>query len=151
MNKIVILTFLAVFLVSCRNESEYLIKGKWSIDTISYRENEVRGCFLSNIIEFKNEEVDLPIAENMCDSLIKKANDRFGQWEMIDNSEKRKLKINTPNEVFSGSHSFRFIKDEKNKLLKIELKSDNLFIIARKGLFEYDSNIDVINRVTGSK
>jgi hypothetical protein len=57
------------------------------------------------------------------------------------------MSIESRNKIFSGQHTLLFKKDEPNKLLKMELRSDSLFLVARKGLFYYEGNLKTINKL----
>jgi hypothetical protein len=49
--------------------------------------------------------------------------------------------------LFAGMHRLVFYKDEPNKLLKMEVWSDSLYIVCRKGYFNFDKNIEAINKL----
>lgn len=142
-----------LLLSSCGNKIDKTINGNWSIDTIYYKNYDVRSCFYSSLIRFEDERiVKLPISENHCNEVISNSKNEFGDWKIIQSANLKdtlplQLKIATNNEFFSGIHHIVFYKDELNKLLKMEIWSDSLYIVCRKGLFDFDSNIDLINEL----
>lgn len=128
----------------CKSKVERTLEGLWSIDTIIYKQYEIRNCILGNVIKFEHPSCDLPTTESYCEGLVEYI--REGQWEVEKtDSIPLVLKIETKNMIFSGVHKMTFRKDEQNKLLKMELRSDSLYVICRKGLFNYDGNQDLVN------
>ncbi len=148
---IVILGFIT--LTSCENKLESVMKGMWSIDTLYFKNNDVKSCFYSNVINIKDDgEIVLPELGNGCEDVIKKTNTKFGNWQIIESTVPNdtmpyKIKITSVNEVFNGNHRMIFHRDEVNKLLKLEIWSDSLYIICRKGLFDYDYNKKLVNEL----
>lgn len=144
-----ILIFIVLFTISCKRKVESTISGWWSIDTIYYNNLEIEGCLLSNSIIFEKGNCELPITENYCGSDVASF-DITGDWKIDKNEIGTFLFIQTENKLFNGNHHIRFFKDEKNKLLMLELKSDSLYLICRKGLFDYDREINLINDLVKS-
>ncbi len=137
---------ISVSFLSCKNKVEETLVGLWSIDTIVYKEYEIRNCLSNNIISFNNDLCDLPISRNRCEGLNEFV--RKGHVDIIFSENSKQplmLKISSSNEIFGGSHRMIFKKDDLNKLLKMELISDSLYLICRKGLFDYDSNTELVN------
>jgi hemin uptake protein HemP len=138
---------------SCRNEVVTTIEGSWSIDTIYYKNYDVKNCLYVNIIDFKKDgEASFPYSGDRCKEVILISENEFGNWKIINSSNVNdtlpfRIKIVTENQLFTGTHKIVFYKDEPNKLLKMEIWSDSLYIVCRKGLFNYDKNIDLINRL----
>ncbi len=131
---------------SCRSKVEEALNGQWSIDTIIYRQYEIRNCLSVNIISFNRDICDLPITRNRCEGLNEFV--RKGMAEVDYNGDSTTplvLKIFSDNEMFGGTHRMIFRKDDENRLLKMELISDSLYLVCRKGLFDYDNNIDLVN------
>ncbi len=121
------------------------MEGSWSIDTIIYKQYEIQNCLSVNIFSFKELSCNLPITRERCEDLVVEYEGE-GQWEVEKtDSIPLVLKIETKNMIFSGVHRMTFRKDEQNKLLKMELRSDSLYVICRKGLFDYDGNQDLVN------
>jgi len=140
-----------LFLSSCKTKIEKTIEGWWTIDTIYFKGYDLNGCLLGNSIEFGiHKQSLLPIAENYCEPIVRHGFDKYAKVEIIQSSIPTdtmplSMKITSENEVFSGIHKFVFYKDEANKLLKMEIWSDSLYIVCRKGLFDFDKNINLIN------
>lgn len=124
--KIKIMFFL-LFCMGCKNENEKMIdklSGQWAIDSISYKnidyKNELRINFM--VLDIENK-ISLPASTNF-------EKDHDTKWFV--NYEKNTLLINSKDEVFNGNYNLIFIKNPKEKLLGIELKSDSTFIRAFK-------------------
>lgn len=138
----VILLFIIIVLLfySCKNRIERAIDGWWIVDVMYYQSYETRICLLSNSIIFTNSEVDLPITGSYCDSLV--VWEERGVWKICKtDTVPFVLIIETENEMFNGAHELRFMKDEKRKLFQMELISRDLYMVASKGLFNFDANI----------
>ncbi len=142
-----------LFFSSCSNEVEKTIQGSWSIDTIYYKNYDVRSCMYVNIIDFnKDGGSSLPYTKDRCNEIITKSDDENGYWEIIKSENPKdtiplRIKITTNNKLFSGIHKIIFHKDQQNELLKMEIWSDSLYIICRKGLYNFHSNIETINEL----
>ena len=133
-----------IIFASCESKVEKTIEGSWSIDTLYYHEYDIRNCVLINVIDFEQFFCELPTTESYCEGLVEYV--REGQWEVEKtDSIPLVLKIKTENAIFSGTHRVIFKKDEQNRLLKMELRSDNLYVVCRKGLFNYDKNEDLVD------
>jgi hypothetical protein len=149
MNKTTILIIalaMFCFFPSCTDKATKALQGWWSIDTLYYQEYDTKICLYSNAINFKNEQVVLPITEDRCEGLS--VYEKKGKWD-IQKTDSIPLLINikTANEIFYGTHQLLFFKDKKNKLLKIKVISKDLYLIARKGLFNYNKNIKLIDEL----
>lgn len=148
-----IILFLGAFalLSSCSDKLDKAMEGSWSIDTIYYKGYDVRVCLSLNVLTYHGNYIaDLPVAHNRCETVIKNSTDRTGSWEIVKSSLPNdtiplRMKFVTGNELFAGTHKIVFYKDLPNKLLKMEIYSDDLYIVARKGLFNFDSNIKMID------
>jgi len=133
-----------IIFASCESKVEKTIEGSWSIDTLYYHEYDIRNCVLINVIDFEHFFCELPTTESYCEGLVEYV--REGQWEVEKtDSIPLVLKIKTENAIFSGTHRVIFKKDEQNRLLKMELRSDDLYVVCRKGLFNYDKNEDLVD------
>lgn len=126
---------------SCENSLKSTVVGWWSIDTVYYRNYEIRSCLLVNSVSFnKDGSVSLPIPQNYCSELISEYNDK-GNWEILPQDKQSLfLSINSKNVIFRGKHQIVFRRDEENGLLMMEIISDSLYVLCRKGLFNYDRN-----------
>ncbi len=137
---------------SCKTEVERVVEGWWTMDTIYYKDYDLRAC-LGNSLNFKIDgESELPTAKNYCEPAVKNNYEKWANIEIVKSSNAKdtiplRIKIITNNEVFAGTHKIVFYKDELNKLLKMEMWSDSLYIVCRKGLFNFDKNIPLINKL----
>jgi hypothetical protein len=135
-----------IMLSGCKSNVENTLEGVWSIDTIVYKGYEIRYCLSSNVISFEEEFCDLANSVNSCEGLLALA--KKGAWQVvynIDSVPPLTLNIRIKNEIFDGTHGMIFRKDEVNKLLKMELRSDSLYVVCRKGLFDYDRSTALMN------
>ena len=150
---LILLVLVGLVFSSCsKNKIENTIDGIWSMDTIYYSKYDIRLCLGNNILEFNRDKSKVPVAMNRCGSFIKKSYDSFAKVEIVDSELENdtipfRLRIKTENEIFSGTHKIVFYKDEVNQLLKMEIFSDSLYIVCRKGLFDFNGNIALINHL----
>jgi hypothetical protein len=131
----------------CSNSNTFeIVEGIWSIDTVLFKHQDVSNCLNLNIINLeKKTNCDFPEIWSSCKELG--INDRNGRWLIVE-SGKGKLKIDiSSNNFFKGSHKIIFIKDEINHLFKMQLESDNLYVVCRKGLLNFNDNIDNIDKL----
>jgi len=139
MKNLVLIT-LVFFFYSCSNVIENSIKGGWSIDTISNNTQELISCLSLNVFEFK--EIKCTIPANYCDTITQI---NLQQTEVPYTVRKTDngyyLKFSTESIFFTDSFKVTFFKDTKEKLLKANLKSENIEIIMRKGMYNFDRNI----------
>jgi hypothetical protein len=144
------------FICSCSNKSkiENVVQGWWTMDTIYYKNHNIRtACLTSNSLFFdEKKKTTLPVAENWCDLFIKNSYDEKADVEVIkspiaNDTIPFRLKIKTGNEIFSGIHKIVFYRDDSNKLLKMEIYSDSLYIVCRKGVFDYYKNAKLIDEL----
>jgi hypothetical protein len=150
-NTLGILVLISLALFSCsKAKINNAIDGIWSMDTIYYRNHDVKLCLSSNIIEFDSRNSQFPVTMNNCGSIMKNSYSRSGEIEIINSEFKNdtipfRIRIKTDNEIFSGVHKIVFYKDEYHQLLKMEIFSDDLYVVCRKGLFNYNNNIKLMN------
>ncbi|RYE13303.1 MAG: hypothetical protein EOP34_09085 [Rickettsiales bacterium] len=152
---IVSLLAFAIILPSCSKSRkvEKAIEGWWSIDTIYYKNRNIRICLGNNVLQFrKGDNSELPAAKNNCGSFIKDSYSTTAHIEVLESELANdtiplRLKIVTKNEIFAGTHKIVFYKDELNQLLKMEVYSDSLYIVCRKGLFNLSSNLALVNEL----
>lgn len=130
-----LLTYLLFFHVSC-NDINSLVDGFWAIDYLEFK-GEYRMLELtSNIIIFKRNKVSLPSTfENYED-----INQEKGFWRIEVEKQQYYIIFETENKYFSGKHKICFLKDHENKLIKMIVKSENLYFEATKGLFNFDKH-----------
>jgi len=129
------------------------IEGWWTIDTIYFKNYNIRTCLGDNSLFFHfDKKSHFPAARNNCGDVIKGSFDNTGLIELSHSNLQNdtipfRLIIKTKNQLFSGTYRIAFDKDSKNHLLKMELISDKLYVICRKGLFDYDDNADFVNEL----
>ena len=153
MKKLVFLILITIIAVSCnkgKSSIEKILYGQWSIDTVYYMKANVIYCFNGNIIDFagKSEEVFIPGVFGCGKYLASKKETASYDISLSKINKNFGINIKSKNIILNGLHKLRFKKDNVNKLLKLELKSDNLFLVCRKGYFDFDENIDKINYLT---
>lgn len=151
-----ILFFVIILIIcSCSTTEKVgnVLKGGWSMDTIYYKNYDIRICLGSNWLEFKDDsKLEVPAAQDNCGPIIKSSYTSNTEIEVLESDIPNdtiplRLKIITKNEVFAGVHKLVFYKDEPNQLLKMEIFSDSLYIVCRKGLFNFNKNIALINEL----
>jgi len=143
LKNLAIILFCLCLLPSCTDIVDKTMEGMWTIDEIYYKGLDAQYCFYSNYIQFDKENVRLPFGD-LCFGVFSK-NER-GTWGIYKtDSIPLVLNIETTNSIFSGTHQIIFFKDEKDKWLKVEISSKDIYIIARKDFYSYDDNIGVIN------
>lgn len=132
-------------LSSCRSKIDYTITGWWTIDSIIFKGNDIRYCLLSNSIDFNQSDCKLPITENFCNGIVESW-ERKGNWNTFSNDNSMfNIDIQSKNVIFNGRHRIVFYKNETQKLLMMEFISNDLTMVCRKGLYDYDRNIKTIN------
>ncbi len=114
------------------------VEGFWTIDKIEYKNQDLLFDIKANIIIFKSKKCVLPYING---TNFLKAYSEEGVWEIVkNNNETYSIKIETKNEIFLGTHQICFKKDFENKLIKMLIHSDSLYIECRKGLFDFDKD-----------
>ena len=92
----------------------------------------------ANILSFNEDETcNLPI---ILSNESLKTNVRKGNWSI--NETDTTLVISADHMVFNGVYKVSFKKDYEKKLLKLVLESENMYLIASKGLQHFDSRKD---------
>lgn len=154
MKKLFLILTVGIFLTSCRDTTvKQVVAGVWSIDTIYYKNYNIKHCMLANLIFFKfDKQSSFPYAENYCNPAIKNNFDEYGDIEILHSENANdtipfRLKINSKNQIFAGLHKIVFYKDISNKVFKMEIFSDKLYIICRKGLWSFDDNINLMTKL----
>jgi hypothetical protein len=143
--------FFTTMFFSCQDEKTFnsAINGQWSIDTVYYKDKDIRFCLDLNAINFSGHECALPIPLRSRCINIDTTTEKRGFWKIEQtDSVPITISFDTENTIFGGSHRLIFKKDSVNKLLKMEIKSKNLTVICRKFLFSYDENTDLIDKLT---
>lgn len=152
---VIIALVIGCMTASCKDKVKTTVDGWWSIDTLYYQNYEIRTCLLGNWLIFNDDgSVKLPIPENRCSELVTEYNEK-GNWEVLSNDNGvLSIKIESKNTIFKGKHQIVFRRDEQNSLLMMEIKSGNLYVLCRKGLFNYDRNQELIidlEKMSGGK
>ena len=143
-----LIAFLTVCWVnfSCKSNVTKIVEGIWSIDTLLYNQSEIRSCLLSNTVVFdKSGSATLPIAGGLLCPEIKSAKD--GEWSIDVSNNNVVLNIISDSSFLNGNYIVHFRRDSINKLLKMEFNSDSIYVVCRKGLFNYDANILLIDEL----
>ncbi len=134
----VLLCLLAVLLFGCRSVLEKKIIGFYSIDKITYKEQDIIHDLGVNLISFKKNRIcNLPPLQSFSSIKLKI---KEGNWSI--NETDTTLVIVADHVVFNGVYKVSFKKDYEKKLLKLVLESDNTYLIASKGLQHFDSRKD---------
>jgi hypothetical protein len=119
-----------------------IVDGLWSIDTIYYKQYDIRGCLLSNVISFDGDNCNLATTGD-CEGLY--VIEEVGEWQMNEKRDILSINIDTKNEIFAGHHYVKLKRDMNLKLLKMEIWSDSLYIVCRKGLYNIDYHKDELD------
>lgn len=152
---IIMLSAICCITTSCKNEMKSTVTGWWTIDTIYYHNYEIRNCLLGNSLWFNEDgSVKLPVPEDRCSELITEYNEK-GKWNIKQQGNSQVyLTVDSKNVIFGGNHQIVFRNDDANDLLLMEIKSDSLYVLCRKGLFNYDRNqrlIADLEKISGGK
>lgn len=122
----------------CKPDLKEKVSGVYSIDLLMFNGQDITNELGVNVVSFeKNGICRLP---GMRITSEIKANQEMGTWEL--NSMDTTLTIVADHFVFAGTYEISFDKDFEEKLLKINLRSDETNIIASKGLQDFDSHRD---------
>ena len=148
--RINLIILLAVLSSCSSNKTETVISGVWTIDTISYKNQDIIQCLGLNVLTFKKDNnCELPVVEN-CNGI----NDynRNGSWKIIDvKNTPVILNILSENRIFNGKYTIKFMRDDEKKLLKMKIQSDSVYWISSKTFFDYDDNTELINYLVQHK
>jgi hypothetical protein len=146
---LIILVFL---LTACKSEVEDTIEGMWTIDTVQYNGYDILTCLNSNVIFFKDgEPTTFPTVDRCNDFKVKNRKPK-GIWEVVNTTSPNdsiplRIKITEGGNIFEGTHKVAFHADPSQKLLKMEIWSDSLYILSSKGMFNYDKNLSTVKRL----
>lgn len=106
-----------IFLTSCEcNRVNSAVKGYWSIDTISYFNNDVKSCLQTNIIHLENEQIgNFPgHRSEYCDIAVVGHKAKI-RWKISQNDSKQLIfsinEVNGLESVFNGNHHVIFYGD----------------------------------------
>lgn len=142
----VLFVFNTVLFSGCSSNSNLNngVCGGWSIDTLYFIDDDITACMVINGITFEeNRVVLLPVTEYFCEGFEEYVDK--GEWDIIDNdSISNQLIITTKNHFFNGIHRIEFYPDYQNKLLKMRISSDSLYVVCRKFFVNFDKSINFI-------
>lgn len=156
MKKIISGILLLVLVNSClRKKSDIVrigLEGMWIVDTIYYKNYNIKACILINSIYLKfDEKSSFPTSENRCSPIIR---DNFNDSADIVLSSSKQSNDNVPyrllitkNNFFAGSYKIVFYKDPPTRTLVLEIWSKDFYIVCRKSLFVYDDNVPLMNEL----
>jgi hypothetical protein len=137
--------FIFIFIIcvnySCDNVIQSTIRGSWSIDSIKVNDNEEITCLSINVLHFSKDICSTP--RNFCDTftMLDEQSTEVNYKIISKTKDEYYLKLDTISIFYNDSFRITFFKDTKEKLLKAKLKSENIEIIMRKGLYNFDRNI----------
>ncbi|MES2138816.1 MAG: hypothetical protein V4511_03860 [Bacteroidota bacterium] len=142
---IVKLTFVVLIITGCDNSDRKkvltILDGDWSIDSLIYRNHDIRGCLELNLLQFYGDSVSgLPRTTNFCDSVR--------EWEFkaihkVYCKDKKDIKLffKTKSRFFQDTFKVQFLDDINNKLMKMEIQSKETYILCTKGSLESYSKL----------
>lgn len=137
----------------CRNGNEEIVRdvlnGDWSIDSLTYKNWELRACLPLNIIHFYDDSISSLPTTTFCDSTeFKDFNFKSIHRIIYKNKSDISLIFETKNKFFQDTFKVQFIDDINNKLMKMELKSNETYVVCTKGSLEGYSKLKrEINKV----
>lgn len=144
--RLIIISTITFFLcTSCRNKVDKGIIGWWSMDTIYYKGYDIKYCLWLNTISFRKNSCEFEETNGNCLDINESG--KYGTWKVNTDNIPYTLEIRSENKIFDGKHTIKFKRDDGNKLLKMEIESDSLYIVCRKGLFNYKENEKLINEL----
>lgn len=150
MMRLATITFLisCTMLMSCKDNVETTVTGWWTIDTLIYNNTEMLTCLVGNSIEFyDNGSCKLPVTEERCPSVLIEY-EQNGRWKIERSTAiPLSLKMESKNQLFKGIHQITFKDDKENGLLKMVVTSNNLYLVCRKGMFDYDHKQNLVHEL----
>lgn len=131
LSKIFVIQYFIIFsFLSCDkniNQTEKLV-GQWAIDKMVYKkENYKDSLYVNFLVIEKDNIISLP-------EISKFPEENDSKWYF----SKKGMKIHSKNKIFNNNYSLKFIKDYDNKLLGIELISNDTYIRAYKFFQNFD-------------
>jgi hypothetical protein len=115
------------------------------MDTIYYKGYDIRYCLWLNSLTFKKQSCEFAETNGYCLNINEKG--EYGTWKLNTDSLPYTIEIRSRNKIFAGKHTIKFKRDDGNSLLKMEIESDSLYIVCRKGLFNYTANQELIDEL----
>ena len=139
--KIISFCILVLILSSCsrkdsKTEIESALLGMWTIETLDFTRPQTIRPLTSNILNFnKDSELKFPEAKRV-------------NWFIQKNQDKNySLILKSEEPEYNNSYKITFVKDSQNKLLKLHLISESIEMVCVKGLYNFDRNENIIDRV----
>lgn len=141
----VLMSSICLVFSSCYSAKNKAIDGSWSIDEIHYEQYDINRCMLVNIVDFHRGSCKIPDTSNCEDEFL---NNRIGTWELMETDNvPLVLIINSSNVAFNGEFKVIFEADRVAKLFRMVLVSESTFISLRKGLFDFDREIEDYSQI----
>ncbi len=132
----VILLLIAFFCLSCSQEGRIIDKlsGQWEIREITHNGVNYKDDLYINFMAIENDKkILIPESVNF-------EKDYAASWTIdLRDQNKLKLLIHCQDTVFNGIYDLTFIKNSKEKLLGIEMKSNHTKITAFKFFQDFNS------------
>lgn len=130
--------FIFFIFYSCKSKQDKILDklyGQWSIEEIHYDGVNYKEDLYINFMVFEKENrISIPESVHF-------EKDTISKWYLnIEDKNKYKILIESKDLVFKGVYNVKFIKNESEKLLGIEMTSDSTYIKAYK--FFQNFNID---------
>jgi hypothetical protein len=145
MNKFISI-LLICFIFSCNNVLDNTIRGTWSIDSIKVANQEEISCLTINVFHFSEDICSTP--GNFCDTFTQLADQKTDvNYSLRKLTHGTYIKFDTNSIFYNDSFRITFFKDTNEKLLKAKLKSENIEIVMRKGMYNFDRNIKTIEKL----
>jgi hypothetical protein len=136
MKHIVWIFLIALTYLSCKPNLKQKITGFYSIDEIRYKQRNIINDLGVNVISFDENGICRLPPMRMISTI--KSEKEQGSWRV--NERDTTLKIIAHHKVFNGVFKVSFTKDYEAKLLKIILNGDSTYLIASKGLIDFETN-----------
>jgi len=136
-NLLVLLLIMLIF-NSCNLSSDKRMIGFWTIDIDSTQVIGREFNISDNILTIEMDSTC--ILPNIMNQIGNKSN--TGKWKMLFNDKNDTIYFNVPENPLNGKYAIHFYRDYKEKLFKARLTNDSTIIVCRKGLQDFDKNID---------
>lgn len=145
--KKVILFFCFISLISCTDKEKIAVKllnGAWVIDSIKYNDQDIMNCFTVNGIGFNEDGTCMPPGYfDWCFPPLDSVEQLSGTWKISNVNKKWNLQISTKNKIFNQTYNLNFKVDPNSNILKMYLKSPDLYIECSKILSNPDAANDI--------
>ncbi len=137
----VFIILITLFCSSCTKEPnetiDAIVEGTWTIDEMSYKNWEIKGCLETNFLSFYGKTLGgVPRTCDRCDSIV--------EWEfktkynlIYINRNDIRVVFETKNKFFKDTFNVSFLDDVINKSLRMSLDSKTASVLCVKALFPY--------------